>query len=132
MHATLHGAQCSGADFTGACLRFADCRKADLSFATFEFADAPSVKLTSASLRGALLFSANFDGAFFGGAAFTGASLGRTVITNCHELERAIGLATISHVAPSALDVMTFRRLRAELPAAFIAGLGIDSADEHV
>ena len=42
------------------------------------------------------------------------------------DLVRAIGLATISHVAPSALDVMTFRRLSALLPATFVAGIGVE------
>ena len=127
MHATLRDARCSGADLTGACLRFADCRGADLSFATLEFADAPSVKLTAASLRGALVLSANLDGASLAGADFTDASFGRTVVTSCHDLERAIGLVTISHVAPSSLDVNTFQRLRTLLPAAFLAGIGVES-----
>ena len=84
--------------------------------------------MTAASLRGALLFSANLDGAPLATADLTDASLGRTVLTNCHDLDRAMGLATISHVAPSALDVVSFARLRERLPAAFVAGLGVDAA----
>ena len=59
------------------------------------------------------------------GADLTGASFGRTVITGCLELDRAVGLTTINHAAPSALDVVTFERLRGKLPSAFVAGLGI-------
>jgi hypothetical protein len=84
------------------------------------------VKLAAASLRGALLLSANLDGASLAGTDLTSASFGRTVITNCYDLDRAIGLTSVSHVAPSALDVMCFVRLRDLLPATFIAGLGIE------
>jgi uncharacterized protein YjbI with pentapeptide repeats len=84
--------------------------------------------LAAASLRGALLLSANLDGASLADADLADASLGRTVLTNCHDLDRAKGLATISHVAPSALDVVSFARLRQRLPAVFVAGLGVDLA----
>ena len=56
----------------------------------------------------------------------TGASFGRTVVSHCADLDRAIGLVSVAHAAPSALDVMTFQRLRDSLPAAFVAGLGIE------
>jgi len=88
-------------------------------------ADAPSVKLTGASLRDAILFGANLDGAALAGADLTGASFGRTVVTGCVDLDRATGLTTITHAADSAIDVVTFERLRATLPSAFVTGLGI-------
>jgi hypothetical protein len=50
---------------------------------------------------------------------------GLTVITNCGDLDRVTGLVTISHVAPSALDVETFQGLRETFPTAFFAGIGV-------
>jgi hypothetical protein len=47
------------------------------------------------------------------------------VVTGCLDLDRAIGLTAITHGAPSSIDVVTFERLRATLPSAFVAGLGI-------
>jgi hypothetical protein len=42
------------------------------------------------------------------------------------DLDRALGLASVSHLAPSAIDVVTFARLRPSLPAAFVTGIGLD------
>jgi hypothetical protein len=91
-----------------------------------EFADAALARFDNASLRDSLLISANFDGAKLAGADLTGASVGRTVLTNCGDLDRALGLASVSHLAPSAIDVVTFARLRPSLPAAFVTGIGLD------
>jgi hypothetical protein len=47
------------------------------------------------------------------------------VLTNCLDLDRAVGLASISHLAPSAIDVAMFARVGASLPAAFVVGIGL-------
>jgi len=51
------------------------------------------------------------------------------VVARCRDLHRAIGLASVEHGSPSALDVETLRYCGASLPREFLKAFGVTEDD---
>ncbi len=106
-------------DFSGANLT-----AASLLFANLSGADMANADLRNANLRGANLTEANLTGVDFAGVNLTGATLSLTVLSDCRNLHKAVGLANIHHRGPSELDEKTLRASVPHLPDAFLRGVG--------
>jgi hypothetical protein len=53
------------------------------------------------------------------------ATLGWTVFAACPTLAKALGLAAVSHLGPSSIDVRTFKEIEEALPREFLEGVGL-------
>ncbi len=105
----LRAANLCGANLRGTSLNAATLADTNLSAAILEFAE----------LTHALLHRTNLTGTDLREACF-----GQTVIADCPTLALAAALETISHLAPSSIDLTTLARIHGELPAAFLDGIG--------
>jgi uncharacterized protein YjbI with pentapeptide repeats len=84
------------------------------------------VDLRDASLRDADLAGAVFSGAILTGADLSQAHLSSTVFARCGDLDRAVGLDTLTYLNPSCLDMATLRRCLPGLTAEFLDGGGLE------
>lgn len=107
--ADLHGTDLSGADLQGA-----DLTGANLSQANLDGADLRNAILVDAHLIDADLTGSDFTEAICEGTTFAGL-----------DLSLAIGLESIVHRGPSTLSVDTIYRSRAQIPTAFLRGVGV-------
>ena len=133
-HANLYRSVFAGADMSGADLTGADLRHADLTGANLQGANLLAANLTGASLRDADLRDAdlaltNLNGADVEGCDFSRATLAKTVFARCRNLAAARGLAGVSHVDTSSIDLETLIGAGPELPEAFLAGFGLEELE---
>jgi uncharacterized protein YjbI with pentapeptide repeats len=110
--------------FGGALAYSASFRRAVLNDANLTFSEFDNVVLENAQLR-----RANFTGATLSNVAVAGADLRGAVFGGTRvlalDLSPAIALDSISHGAPSHLDIETFRRSRGQIPVQFLKGCGL-------
>jgi uncharacterized protein YjbI with pentapeptide repeats len=114
IHADFHGL-----NLTGILLPFANLSGADLSRAN----------LTRANLRGANLTEVDLSGADLSGAILSGATLSLTVLHDCINLHKAVGLDSIHHRGPSEIDSKTLAASAARLPYIFLRGAGFTRSE---
>jgi uncharacterized protein YjbI with pentapeptide repeats len=112
------GARLKRASLIGACLNRANLRGENLGDADLSSAELIESSLVLASLTGANLTRARLGGANLNDANLDSASL------NSADLGGALGLESVKHLAPSALDHRTLLRSRS-LPLSFLRGRGL-------
>jgi len=112
------GARLKRASLIGACLNRANLRGENLGDADLSSAELIESSLVLASLTGANLTRARLGGANLNDADLDSASL------NSADLGGALGLESVKHLAPSALDHRTLLRSRS-LPLSFLRGRGL-------
>jgi hypothetical protein len=125
----LGGASLAGANLRGANLLGADIGGADLGGAVLEGANLHGaylsrVNLTGAQLNHADLTESNLAGAVVREAQFYAAQIGWTVFAD-NDLDRALGLETISHQGPSHIGIDAIYRSQGNIPEAFLKGAGV-------
>src|SRR6266702_328915 len=123
--ANLSGANLSRANLSYTNLFKADLSRANLSGANLSGTDLHSADLRQANLRGADLSFANFRWADLGQADFSYAVIGNTIFANV-DLSTVQGLATVSHFAPSTIDIDTIYNSQGKIPEEFLKGAGVD------
>jgi hypothetical protein len=133
-YANLTGANLNRADLSRADLSFADLSRTDLSFvnlsrAVLTFANLTAVDLErgfleATNLGGASLAWTELGGTHLGGADFTHATIRSARFTDV-DLSSAKGLETVTHGAPSSIDISTIYKSRGKIPEAFLRGCGV-------
>lgn len=129
-HADLRGAYLADANFQGAnlsgALLFSDSLDtADLTGANLSGANLTGAYCAEAKFTGANLSYANLQSTYLGDADLTRARLAFTLFADCPSLALAAGLSEIEHQGPSTLDLTTLRAGVAQLPDAFLRGVGL-------
>ena len=120
--ATWVGRNCldlTWADLTGCDLREANLAGVDLMGANLQGSD-----LYGADMTGANLFLVRFTPASLSGANLTNALVGLTEFVRV-DLSDVIGLDSIRHSSPSAVDLDTIYRSKGRIPEVFLRGCGI-------
>ncbi len=130
--ATLSEANLSGADLTNANLDRANLDRTNFTGANLTGASFNGANLSRTNLSGAVLSDADFYEAVLndvstGEADFNNCIIGYTVFQNC-AMDRAVGLDSVRHDAPSTIGLDTLLRSRGALPQSFILGSGIPVA----
>lgn len=117
-----------GADFEEANLEAASFIGCYLNRTKFVNATLKGVNFLQANLvlvkfRGATLTESNFTNAYFSLTDFTDAILAQTTFENV-DLSGAVGLQTITHLAPSTVDLNTIFKSVGAIPESFLRGCG--------
>lgn len=140
----LRQADLRGIDLPGANLVMADLFEADFSNANLYGADLSTAFLSRTKMNNAMLRAANFNGAGIfqvnfsdadlveasfdhvniEGAYFDKCSMGRTQFIDVN-LSKCMGLETVEHIGPSAIDIATIYRSGGNIPGSFLRGAGI-------
>lgn len=125
----LAGAELANGLFRNVNLGFANCNGTNLREANLTAASLFSTNLTFANLRDtnltrSHLFSTNLEGALLERANFTDAVIGSVTFSDVN-LSRVIGLETITHMAPSSIDVRALYRSKGKIPKIFLRGCGV-------
>jgi uncharacterized protein YjbI with pentapeptide repeats len=121
---TLENANLMGEYLIHADLSNTNLSSAKMVFANLSLANLTGSDLRGANLRGANLTEADLSGSDLTGVNLTGATFSLTVLSNCRNLHKAVGLAEVIHPGPSSLDEATLRASVAHLPDAFLRGAG--------
>jgi uncharacterized protein YjbI with pentapeptide repeats len=121
---TLENANLMGEYLIHADLANANLTAAKMSFANLSLATLAGASLRGANLRGANLTEADLSGTDLTGVNLTGATFSLTVLSNCQNLHKAVGLTEVQHPGPSSLDEATLRASVAHLPDVFLRGAG--------
>ena len=121
---TLERANLAGQYLIHVDLRGADLTSAQMPFANLSGADLRGANLSGANLRGANLTEVDLSGADLAGVNLTGATMSLTILSGCMNLHKAVGLETVVHPGPSEMDSATLKDSAAQLPDAFLKGVG--------
>jgi uncharacterized protein YjbI with pentapeptide repeats len=113
-----------GADFRDARLRNVAMNNSDLSEADLRGADLRISQISGTRFVNANLTSANLSYSHMFKTDFTNARLGLTFF-GAVDLSHAIGLDSVSHDAPSIVDVLTFIYSEGNLSVPFLRGAGV-------
>lgn len=144
--ANLSDAYLRNANLTGATLRKARLHNTNLNYAkldwaNFEYADLTgavlaSAELTNTNLAAAILVETNMMHANLRQARFVNSVFSKTRIDDAHigrtifagtDLRQVIGLEGVWHIAPSSLDVETFRASQGQIAEKFLRGCGLSN-----
>ena len=120
--ATWVGRNCL--DLTWADLTGCDLREANLAGVDLMGANLRGSNLYGADMTGANLFLVRFTPATLSGANLTNALVGLTEFVRV-DLSDVIGLDSIRHSSPSAVDLDTIYRSKGRIPEVFLRGCGI-------
>jgi hypothetical protein len=133
-HAKLHDTTLTGADCQEAQFEYADLVRAYLREANFKGANLANATLMSvdlqdadfmrANLMEATLFGAHFRSTVLYEADFRRAKFGWSIFTDT-DLRSAIGLDSVSHLAPSYIDIHTIYKSAGNIPEVFLRGCGV-------
>jgi uncharacterized protein YjbI with pentapeptide repeats len=129
MGVMLGAAYLSGANLSGADLRFAD-----LSGAYLDDANLVRANLSGADLRLSFLIRANLENAELTGADFYSATLSDTNLSKCVmqgvelgdlDLSQCKDLESVKHLGPSSIGIDTIYRSGGKIPEVFLRGAGV-------
>lgn len=110
-------------------LHGANLSSADLSSAVFSEEVVVGADFSKANLQQAVFVRSHFIRTNFTGANLSGARLMNTSFSDCPTLRLAVGLDTMEHRGPTALDARTLRTCVGALPDAFLLGAGYTSEE---
>ena len=122
--AHLLAAHLSMARLSRANLDSADFLEADLSYADLSHAELAGTRLRKANLRKTNLFKARLDRVDLAEADLRDAKTSFTVFADT-DLSEVKGLETLTHAAPSVVDIPTIYRSKGNIPEIFLRGCGI-------
>lgn len=122
--ANLIGAGLIGANFIGANLNGADLIRANLTKAALNGAILNWVDLSSATLSRSDVTHATFSNINLNGTKFSGVRAGFTTFASV-DLSVAEGIAEITHLGPSIIDIDTIYRSKGKIPVQFLRGAGV-------
>jgi uncharacterized protein YjbI with pentapeptide repeats len=102
---------------------------ANLHYATLAYTTLHGSSLRNANLSNADLSYATLCEAVLTGTNMTEAMLLKTIFSGCADLHLTVGLDSVHHAGPSALDQVTLRSCVAQLSQEFLAGVGCGTVE---